>query len=167
MTQLRNQKVRPTFGLNIVMVEPEIPQNTGSIGRTCLATGSKLHLIEPMGFEISEARLRRAGLDYWKHLEVKIWPGIEAFFAELPPDVPKVFTHTKGGKTLWEHRFQPGTWIFFGRETVGLPKWLLEKHADEIVRIPMYDDRVRSLNVSNSAAIVLYEAIRQLSFTTP
>jgi tRNA (cytidine/uridine-2'-O-)-methyltransferase len=148
--------------LNVVLVEPEIPQNTGSIGRLCLATGATLHLVEPMAFEITHSRLKRAGLDYWEHLKVITHPGIEAFLEKLPPDAPRAFFTKKAGHTLFEHRFLPGTWLFFGKETAGLPDWLVNRHAVDCVRIPMYDARVRSLNLSNAVSIVVYEAIRQL-----
>ncbi len=149
-------------GLNIVLIEPEIPQNTGSIGRTCLATGARLHLVEPLGFEISNTRLKRAGLDYWEHLDVKVWPGAEQFLAQLPADAPKVFLAKSSRKTIYTHRFEPGTYIFLGSETAGFPRWIMERYSEFAVSIPMYDDRVRSLNLSNAASIVVYEAIRQL-----
>lgn len=148
--------------LNVVLVEPEIPQNTGSIGRLCLATHSTLHLVGPMGFEISHSRLKRAGLDYWEHLSVQQHANIEAFMQSLPTDVPKVFFSKKFGKTLYEHSFQNGTYLFFGRETAGLPEWLVNQYSDRCLRIPMYDARVRSLNLANSVSIAVYEAIRQL-----
>jgi tRNA (cytidine/uridine-2'-O-)-methyltransferase len=150
--------------LHIVLVEPEIPQNTGSIGRLCLATQSTLHLIEPLGFEITDAHLRRAGLDYWEHLNVKRHASIENFLSELPENAPKVFFTKKAGKTIYEHSFQKGTYFFFGKETAGLPDWLINRYAGDGVRIPMYDARVRSLNLSTSVGIAVYEAIRQLSF---
>jgi tRNA (cytidine/uridine-2'-O-)-methyltransferase len=148
--------------LHVVLVEPEIPQNTGSIGRLCLATGATLHLVDPMGFEITHAKLKRAGLDYWEHLKVRRHPGIEEFLRSLPAETPKVFFSKKAGHTLFEHRFVPGTYLFFGRETVGLPDSVVNAHPTETVRIPMYDARVRSLNLANSASIAVYEAIRQL-----
>jgi tRNA (cytidine/uridine-2'-O-)-methyltransferase len=144
------------------LVEPEIPQNTGSIGRLCLATGATLHLIEPMGFEITHSRLKRAGLDYWEHLKVQQHPSIEAFLEGLPPDAPKVFFSKKAGHTLFEHAFVPGTYLFFGKETQGLPDWILNRYAADCARIPMYDARVRSLNLANAASVCVYEAIRQL-----
>lgn len=148
--------------LHVVLVEPEIPQNTGSIGRLCLATGTTLHLIEPLGFEITSARLRRAGLDYWEHLKVERHPSLEEFMKGLPPDAPKVFFSKKAGHTLFEHRFAPGTYLFFGKETMGLPDWVINAFPTECARIPMYDARVRSLNLSNAVSIAVYEAIRQL-----
>ncbi|HCM40274.1 MAG: tRNA (uridine(34)/cytosine(34)/5-carboxymethylaminomethyluridine(34)-2'-O)-methyltransferase TrmL [Bdellovibrionales bacterium GWC1_52_8] len=149
-------------GLHVVLVEPEIPQNTGNIGRLCLATGSTLHLIEPMGFEITHSRLKRAGLDYWEHLKVQIHPGIDEFIQALPKDAPKVFFSKKAGRTIYEHRFVPGTYLFFGKETMGLPDSIVNAYAADSVRIPMYDARVRSLNLANSVGIAIYEAIRQL-----
>ena len=148
--------------LNVVLVEPEIPQNTGSIGRLCLATGTTLHLIEPLGFEITHSRLKRAGLDYWEHLKVVTHPGIEEFMRSLPASAPRVFFSKKAGHTLFEHKFEPGSYLFFGKETAGLPDWILNAHPTETVRIPLYDARVRSLNLSNSVSIGVYEAIRQL-----
>jgi tRNA (cytidine/uridine-2'-O-)-methyltransferase len=148
--------------LNVVLVEPQIPQNTGSIGRLCLAVGATLHLIEPLGFEITHAKLKRAGLDYWEHLKVQVHPGIEQFLDSLPPDAPKVFFSKKAGHTLFEHEFAPGTYLFFGQEQMGLPDWVVNRYPTETLRIPMYDARVRSLNLANAVSIVVYEAIRQL-----
>lgn len=147
--------------MHVVLVEPEIPQNTGSIGRLCLAVGATLHLIEPLGFEITESRLRRAGLDYWEHLKVETHPSLEAFLGKLPPDAPKVFLSKKAGHTLYEHRFKPGTYFFFGKETAGLPDWILNRYPTDTIRIPMFDARVRSLNLATAVGITVYEAIRQ------
>jgi tRNA (cytidine/uridine-2'-O-)-methyltransferase len=151
------------FDLNVVLVEPEIPQNTGSIGRLCLATGTILHLVEPLGFEITSARLRRAGLDYWEHLKVQRHSSLEAFMKSMPADAPKVFFSKKAGHTLFEHQFAPGTYLIFGKETAGLPDSIINAHPTETTRIPMFDARVRSLNLSNAVSIAVYEAIRQLS----
>jgi tRNA (cytidine/uridine-2'-O-)-methyltransferase len=148
--------------LHVVLVEPEIPQNTGSIGRLCLATGTTLHLVEPLGFEITDAQLKRAGLDYWEHLKVVTHRSLEAFLETLPREAPRVFLSKKAGHTLFEHRFAPGTYIIAGKETAGLPDWILNAHPTETVRIPLYDARVRSLNLSNAVSIAVYEAIRQL-----
>ncbi|MBI2712676.1 MAG: tRNA (cytidine(34)-2'-O)-methyltransferase [Bdellovibrio sp.] len=150
------------FNLNVVLVEPEIPQNTGSIGRLCLATGSTLHLIEPLGFEISNARLKRAGLDYWEHLNVKVHPSLDAFLQFLPADAPKVFFSKKAGRTLFQHRFAPGTYLIFGKETAGLPDSVVNAYSGDTLRIPMYDARVRSLNLANAVSVAVYEALRQL-----
>jgi tRNA (cytidine/uridine-2'-O-)-methyltransferase len=148
--------------LNVVLIEPEIPQNTGSIGRTCLAVGATLHLVEPLGFELSEARLKRAGLDYWEHLKVVRHASVEAFFESLPQDAPLAFFTKKAGNTHFERRFEKGTYLIFGRETSGLPDWILNRYTADCVRIPLYDARVRSLNLSNAVSIAVYEAIRQL-----
>lgn len=154
------------FDLNVVLVEPEIPQNTGSIGRLCLATGTTLHLVEPMGFEITHAKLRRAGLDYWEHIKIKKHESLDAFLKSLPPDAPKIFFSKKAGHTLFEHEFKPGTYLIFGKETAGLPDSVINAYPTDTVRIPMYDARVRSLNLANAASIGVYEAIRQLELPT-
>lgn len=148
--------------LHVVLVEPEIPQNTGSVGRLCLATGATLHLVEPMAFEITHARLRRAGLDYWEHLKVVTHPSLERFLSTLSEDTPKVFFTKKAGHTLFEHEFKPGTYLIFGKETMGLPDSVVNAYPTDSARIPMYDARVRSLNLANAVSIAVYEAIRQL-----
>jgi tRNA (cytidine/uridine-2'-O-)-methyltransferase len=151
------------FQLHVVLVEPEIPQNTGSIGRLCLATGSTLHLVEPLGFEINHTRLKRAGLDYWEHLTVKTHPSLTVFLASLDPKAPKVFFSKKAGTTLFQHSFKSGTYLIFGKETAGLPDSVVNSYPDLTVRIPMFDARVRSLNLANAVSIAVYEAIRQLN----
>lgn len=151
-----------SHGFHVVLVEPEIPQNTGSIGRLCLAAGATLHLIEPLGFVITEAAVKRAGLDYWEHLKVVTHPSIEDFFEKLPKDAPKVFLSKKAGKTLYEHEFKPGTYFFFGKETAGLPDWVLNRYSADCIRIPMFDARVRSLNLATAVGITVYEGVRQL-----
>ena len=148
--------------LNIVLVEPEIPMNTGTIGRLCLATESTLHLIEPLGFEISDSKLKRAGLDYWKYVKVKIYPDLEMFLKKIPPSAQKIFFSTKGEKDFFQHKFQPGAYLFFGSETRGLPQNLVQSNKDYTYCIPQYDERVRSINIANVVSIVTYEAIRQL-----
>ena len=150
--------------LNIVLVEPEIPMNTGTIGRLCLATGATLHLIEPLGFEINDTKLKRAGLDYWKFVNFKIYPNLNTFLQKIQPDTPKIFLSTKGQSEFFEHSFQKNSYIFFGSETRGLPKSLLESNQEATFRIPQYDDRVRSINIANAVGIVVYEAIRQLGY---
>ncbi|MBT5472238.1 MAG: tRNA (cytidine(34)-2'-O)-methyltransferase [Nitrospina sp.] len=150
--------------LNIVLVEPEIPMNTGTIGRLCLATGATLHLIEPLGFEINDSQLKRAGLDYWKFVTVKIYPDLDSFFQKIPANAPKVFFSTKGKREFFEHSFQKDSYLFFGSETRGLPKALIESNDEKTYRIPQYDDRVRSINIANAASIAVYEAIRQLGY---
>ncbi|QPJ64094.1 MAG: tRNA (cytidine(34)-2'-O)-methyltransferase [Candidatus Nitrohelix vancouverensis] len=148
--------------LNVVLVEPEIPNNTGSIGRLCLATGCVLHLVEPLGFEINDTQVKRAGLDYWKYVDVRRHKNIEALYETMPVNAPRVFFSTKAKASYFEHRFEAGTYLFFGKETKGLSQQLREENESNIYRIPQYDDRVRSLNLSNAASIVVYEAIRQL-----
>jgi len=150
--------------LNVVLVEPEIPQNTGSIGRLCLAIGATLHLVEPLGFEITDAHLRRAGLDYWEHLKVVRHASLEAFLASMPSGAPKAFLSKKAGNTVFERRFEPGTYLIFGKETMGLPDSVLNEYPLDSFRIPMFDARVRSLNLSQAVAITAYEAIRQIDF---
>lgn len=150
--------------LNIVLIEPEIPQNTGSIGRLCLATQSKLHLVHPLAFEITDAKLRRAGLDYWEHLQVIEHESVEKFVESLPQNANLALFTKKAGKTFYQHRFQPGSYLIFGKETAGLPEWLIHKYPSDCVRIPLYDARVRSLNLATAVGIGAYEAIRQLGF---
>ena len=150
------------YNLNVVLVEPEIPVNTGSIGRTCLAVGATLHLIEPLGFKINDAQLKRAGLDYWQHLNVKIYKNLSIFMNLLPGDAPKSFYSKKAKKIYYDHDFQTDEYLFFGRETEGLPTSLLESYMEQTCRIPIYDKRTRSLNLANSVGIIIYEAIRQL-----
>ncbi len=148
--------------LNIVLIEPQIPSNTGSIGRLCLATNSTLHLVEPLGFEITDSRLKRAGLDYWQYLNLKIHPNWNTFLESLPSDTHKVFFSKKAKPLYSDFRFKEGSYLIFGKETTGLPQPMFEKFPDEIVRIPQYDLRVRSLNLSNVVSIAVYEALRQL-----
>ena len=147
---------------NIVLVEPEIPQNTGNIARTCAATGSKLHIIKPMGFEIDDKKLKRAGLDYWHLLGVRYYEGIEDFF-DKNPDVNCYYSTTKAPNTYSDVKYSDGDYIFFGKETKGLPEELLYKNEKKCIRIPMINE-ARSLNLSNAVAIVVYEALRQNSF---
>ena len=148
--------------LNIVLVEPEIPMNTGTIGRLCLATDTRLHLIEPFGFEINDKHLRRAGLDYWKYVNVKTYSNLNIFLEQIPAPAQKVFLSTKGKKNFFQHQFLPGAYLFFGSETRGLPQSLIQSNIEKTYRIPQYDDRVRSINIANAASVVIYEAIRQL-----
>ena len=150
--------------LNIVLHEPEIPQNCGNIARTCAATGSRLHLIKPLGFDISEKAVRRAGLDYWHMVDVQVYENLEDFFQRN--DVRQLWClSTKAPRAYTEASFQDGCYLLFGKETKGLPEDFLSRHYDETVRIPMHPD-ARSLNLSNAVAITVYEALRQLSFPT-
>ena len=148
--------------LNIVLVEPEIPQNCGNIARTCAATGCRLHLIRPLGFDISEKAVRRAGLDYWHLVEVFVYENLEDFFSKN--QVSQLWClSTKAPRSYAEADFQDGDYLFFGKETKGLPEEFLEKHRDSCVRIPMRSE-ARSLNLSNAVAITVFEALRQLEF---
>ena len=148
--------------LNIVLVEPEIPQNCGNIARTCAATGCRLHLIRPLGFDISEKAVRRAGLDYWSAVEVIDYENLDDFFSKN--QVRQMWClSTKAPRCYTEAAFEEGCYLFFGKETKGLPEDFLDAHYDECIRIPMLPD-TRSLNLSNAVAITVYEALRQLSF---
>ena len=155
------------YNLHIVLVEPQIPANTGSVGRVCVATETSLHLVEPMGFEVSDAQVKRAGLDYWQYVSVTRHKNLKTFLDSIPPDAPKVFFSTKAGRSYFEHRFEAGSYLFFGSETAGLPEGIFAAYPDRIFRIPQYDERVRSLNLANSVSIVVYEAIRQLECGNP
>ena len=148
--------------LNIVLVEPEIPQNCGNIARTCAATGCRLHLIRPLGFDISEKAVRRAGLDYWNLVEVLDYENLQDFFSKN--QVREMWClSTKAPRCYTEAEFHDGAYLFFGKETKGLPEDFLEEHRESCVRIPMRPE-ARSLNLSNAVAITVYEALRQLSF---
>lgn len=147
------------MAFNIVLVEPEIPQNTGNIARTCAATGARLHLVKPLGFAIDDKSLKRAGLDYWHLLDVTVYENIDEFFLKNP-DGNKWYLTTKGAKRYDQASFCDGDYFIFGKETKGLPEELLHDNYDHALRIPMIAE-ARSLNLSNSVAIVVYEAIRQ------
>ncbi len=148
--------------LNIVLVEPEIPQNTGNIARTCAATRSRLHLVKPLGFEISEKAVRRAGLDYWSMVDVRVYDSLDHLFASNP--IPDLWlATTKAPRDYTQAAFRDGCWLFFGKETAGLPEAFRRKYFDRCIRIPMRPD-ARSLNLANSVAVVTYEALRQLGF---
>ena len=148
--------------LHVVLVEPEIPQNCGNIARTCAATGCMLHLIRPLGFDISEKAVRRAGLDYWSQVTVRDYENLADFFAKN--DVQQLWClSTKAPRCYTEAQFSDNCYLFFGKETKGLPEPFLEQHYNQCVRIPMLPD-TRSLNLSNAVAITVYEALRQLSF---
>lgn len=148
--------------LNVVLVEPEIPMNTGNIARTCAVTGCALHLIEPLGFDISDRSLKRAGLDYWHLLDVKVYHDLEDFFEKNRVEEMWCLT-TKAPRPYTEVVFHDGCYLFFGKETRGLPEAFLRQHYEECLRIPMRPT-LRSLNLSNSVAITVYEALRQLQF---
>jgi tRNA (cytidine/uridine-2'-O-)-methyltransferase len=150
--------------MHIVLVEPEIPPNTGNVARLCAATKSKLHLVEPLGFKLNDAQLKRAGMDYWQHVEWQRWPNWTVFESQLPPGAQLWFLETGGPLRYTEVKFSPQDYLVFGRETAGLPKGLLERHCDHWLRIPMFNPRSRSLNLSNCVALVLFEALRQQEF---
>lgn len=152
--------------INIVLVEPEIPQNTGNIARTCAATGAKLHLVHPLGFSISEKQVKRAGLDYWDKLEIEEHSSFKEFLAKYPPEENNMyFLTTKGQKCYSDVNYSnlDEIYLLFGKETKGLPEDTLQKYLENAIRIPMLPN-LRSLNLSNSVAIALYEVLRQTNF---
>ena len=150
--------------LNIVLVEPEIPQNCGNIARTCAATGSRLHLIKPLGFDISDRAVKRAGLDYWHLVEVSVYENLDDLFARHPEAADDCWlATTKAPQNYCEATFRDGCWLFFGKETAGLPEHFRMAHYDRCIRLPMRAE-ARSLNLSNSVAILTYEALKQLDF---
>lgn len=148
--------------LNIVLFEPEIPANTGNIGRTCVATGTRLHLIEPLGFRLNEKNLKRAGMDYWDSLDVTTYIDYQDFL-EKNPDAKIYMATTKSPNLYTDVQYEDDCYIMFGKESAGIPEEILMEHKENCIRIPMIND-IRSLNLSNSVAIVLYEALRQNQF---
>ena len=150
------------MALNIVLFEPEIPANTGNIGRTCVATGTRLHLIEPLGFRLNEKEIKRAGMDYWEHLDVTRYMNFEEFL-EKNPGAKIYMATTKAPNVYTDVSYEPDCYIMFGKESAGIPEEILVKNKENCIRIPMLDE-IRSLNLSNSVAIVLYEALRQNHF---
>ncbi len=150
--------------LNIVLVEPEIPQNCGNIARTCAATGARLHLVRPLGFDISDRAVKRAGLDYWHLVDVNVYDGLDDLFERRPEALRDCWlATTKAPRSYCEAAFRDGCWLFFGKETAGLPEWFRLAHAERCIRLPMRAE-ARSLNLSNSVAILTYEALRQTGF---
>ena len=147
--------------LNIVLIEPEIPNNTGNIGRLALASGSKLHLVKPFGFKIDDSRLKRAGLDYWQHLEVIIYENSDDFFSKNS-NKNMVFLSSHGIKNHWDIPFKDNMFLIFGKESVGLPKSILENHSNSLYKIPLYSKHIRSLNLANAVSIVVYEGLKQI-----
>ena len=148
--------------MNIVLFEPEMPMNTGNIGRTCVATNTRLHLIEPLGFKLNEKAVKRAGLDYWDKLDVTVYSDFQDFL-DRNPGAKIYMATTKSRKVYTEVTYEPDCYIMFGKESAGIPEEILKQHPDTAVRIPMIGE-TRSLNLSNSVAIVLYEALRQNQF---
>lgn len=146
---------------HIVLVEPEIPHNAGAAGRLALATGSTLHLVEPLGFSLDDKHVRRTGLDYWQDVELRVWKSLDDLKAAAVPDAGFWFLSTKAAATPWNTAFSPGDYLVFGRETKGLPEETVRNAGDRALRIPMEPGGTRSLNLSTAIAIVLYEAVRQ------
>ena len=151
--------------MHIVLIEPEIPPNTGNIARLCAATSTKLHLVEPFGFNLGDRELKRAGMDYWQHVDWQRWANWAAFRAAQPADARLWFIESQGPRHYAEVRYAADDFLVFGRETAGLPRSLLEENRGSWLRIPMFNPDSRSLNLSNCAALVLYEALRQQGFT--
>jgi len=149
------------MSLNIVLIEPEIPNNTGNIGRLSLGSGSRLHLVKPFGFEISDARLKRAGLDYWKHIDITIYGSTEDFFNKNE-DAKMVFLSSHGTQSHWDIPFEDNLFLIFGKESSGLPASITEKHSNALYKIPLHSEHIRSLNIANAVSIVVYEGLRQL-----
>ncbi|WP_062054761.1 tRNA (cytidine(34)-2'-O)-methyltransferase [Aquimarina longa] len=150
------------MGYNIVLIEPEIPTNTGNIGRLSLASGSTLHLVKPFGFEINDSRLKRAGLDYWKNISLHIYESIEDFFS-THTDKNIVYLSSHGKKEYCSIDYKDDMFLVFGKESVGLPKSIIDKNSDRLYKIPIYSEHIRSLNLANAVSIVVYEGIRVLN----
>ncbi|WP_035336066.1 MULTISPECIES: tRNA (cytidine(34)-2'-O)-methyltransferase [unclassified Dokdonia] len=148
--------------LNIVLINPEIPNNTGNIGRLALGSGCKLHLVKPFGFEIDDTRLKRAGLDYWQHLDVQYYDNTEDFFKKNA-FAKMAFLSSHGTKSHYDIPFEEDLFLVFGKESKGLPKEITEKHPDQLYKIPLFSEHIRSLNLANAVGIVAYEGIRQLN----
>ena len=151
--------------MNLVLLEPEIPPNTGNVARLCAATRTTLHLIEPLGFKLDDASLKRAGMDYWRHVSWHRWGNWREFETKLPADARLWFIESGGPKLYTNVVFGADDYLVFGRETAGLPKQLLEQNREHWLRIPMFNSEARSLNLSNCAALVLFEALRQNGFS--
>lgn len=147
--------------MNIVLIAPEIPNNTGNIGRLALASGSKLHLVKPFGFELTDKKLKRAGLDYWKHISVSIYENQEEFF-KIHGHKKMVFFSAHGTQTHWDITYSEDLFLVFGKESVGLPKDLIAKEDAIVAKIPLQTPQIRSLNLANAVAIAVYEGLRQL-----
>lgn len=146
---------------NIVLIEPEIPNNTGNIGRLALATGSTLHLVKPFGFEIDDKRLKRAGLDYWKHLNLFLYENIDEFFA-IHSDKKMVYFSSHGKQNYWSINYKDNMFLVFGKESVGLPKEIINNNKEHLYKIPLYSEHIRSLNLANAVGIAIYEGLRCL-----
>ncbi len=149
------------MSLNIVLIEPEIHTNTGNIGRLSLASGSTLHLVKPFGFEITDKRLKRAGLDYWNHISLVIYESIDDFFSKNK-NQEMVFLSSHGEQNYWDIDFKDELFLIFGKESVGLPKNIIENNLDTTYKIPLFSDKVRSLNLANAVSVVVYEGLRNI-----
>ena len=150
--------------LHVVLIEPEIPWNTGNVGRTCLGAGAELHLVGRLGFHLDDKMVQRAGLDYWEKVVVNRHDTWEKFLESIPKDAALFFFSTKGSKLYWDIAFPDEAYLIFGKETAGFPKSFYEIYQDRLYRIPQQDETIRSLNLSTSAGIVLFEALRQITF---
>ncbi|MGB5818651.1 MAG: tRNA (cytidine(34)-2'-O)-methyltransferase [Saonia sp.] len=149
------------MGFNIVLIEPEIPMNTGNIGRISLATGSTLHLVKPFGFELDDKRLKRAGLDYWQHLSVFVYKDVNEFMTKHG-DKNLVYFSSHGKKNHWDIDFENDMFLVFGKESVGLPAYIIRPNAPKLYKIPLFSKHIRSLNLANAVSIAVYEGLRQL-----
>ena len=147
---------------NIVLIEPEIPNNTGNIGRLALATGSNLHLVKPFGFELNDKHLKRAGLDYWQHISLTIYESGDEFFA-IHKDKKMAYFSSHGKKDHWSCEYENNMYLIFGKESVGLSKEITENNQDKLYKIPLYNEHIRSLNLANAVSITVYEGMRKLS----
>ena len=152
------------MALNIVLFEPEIPNNTGNIGRLSLASGCNLHLVKPFGFELNDTRLKRAGLDYWKHISLKVYDSIDEFYS-LNMGKKMVYFSAKGTKTFWSIDFQDDLFLIFGRESSGLPESIIDEKCHELYKIPLLSEHIRSINLANAVSVVVYEGIRKLGYS--
>tara|TARA_B100001057_G_scaffold500263_1_gene614373 strand:+ start:1508 stop:1969 length:462 start_codon:yes stop_codon:yes gene_type:complete len=152
------------MALNIVLFEPEIPNNTGNIGRLSLASGCNLHLVKPFGFELNDSRLKRAGLDYWKHISLKVYDSIDEFYS-LNIGKKMVYFSAKGTKTFWSIDFQDDLFLIFGRESSGLPESITDEKSHELYQIPLFSEHIRSINLANAVSVVVYEGIRKLGYS--
>ena len=148
--------------LHIVLVHPEIPNNTGNIGRLSLATGAHLHLIKPFGFQITDSKLKRAGLDYWQHIQLSTYESIHEFY-EKNSDKKMVLLSSHGTQSVWDIPFEDDLMLLFGKESTGLPSEMLNKHPEHIYKIPLHSNHIRSINIANAVSVTVYEGLRQLS----
>lgn len=144
---------------NIVLIEPEIPNNTGNIGRLSFATGSTLHLVKPFGFELDDKRVKRAGLDYWQHIDLKIYDSADEFF-KIHKDKKMVFFSSHGNKNFWDIEFEDDLFFIFGKESVGLSSTITKKNSEKLYKIPIHSEHIRSINLANAVAVVVYEGLR-------